>query len=265
MEKYPCVKVTRRDVENCLVEVDICDNVMTNPCSIYFLDNRNKVVIDEFVPNKIPSDVTSIKLKILPNESGKFYYSLNGIETIIYNLFSTDIKPFERDIKSGNVYLKVFYEVDEFHTLPIIGIQIIFMKKLHQKSIDRFWVKLQSEIQLFTTHVGDINTIQLNNVSDFKNMMNIPLHVGCPEFKFEGLFVRNRFFEHQIDEMNYIHAIPPMKLDMNYVVNNSRVSLFDDIRNFINLNQIQKEAYDTKLNDLVNSIFSKDEDDELPF
>ena len=265
MNKYPCVKVTRRDIENCLVEVEICDNVMTNPCSIYFLDNRNKVVIDDFVPSIIPSEVTSIKLKILPNESGKFYYSLNGIETIIYNLFRSDIKPFERDIKSGDVFLKVFYEVDEFHTLPIIGIQIIFLRKLHPKTIERFWVKLQSEIQLFTTHVGDINTIHLKDENDFRNLLNIPLHVGCPEFKLEGLFIRNRFFEHQIDEMNYIHAIPPMKLDMNNIVNNSRVSLFDDIRSSIKSNQKEKETTETKLHDLVNSIFTHDDGEDLPF
>lgn len=101
-------------------------------------------------------------------------------------------------------------------------------------------VILQSEIVLFTGTVGDVETVELRTDEDIENLFHVPLYVGCPEFKLEGLLKSKRFREEQIEEMNHIHGIAPLKLDMDYVVNNSRVALFDDIREAIKLSRKEK-------------------------
>ena len=214
---------------------------------------------------QLPAEVTTIRIQIAPMDSTKFYYALNGIETIIYNLLRNDVKPFEKDIKRGDVYLKVFYEQDGLFTLPVICIEMIFMTKLHPKSVDRFWLMLQSEIVLFTGTVGDVETVELRTDEDIGNLFHVPLYVGCPEFKLEGILKSKRFRQEQIDEMNHIHGISPLKLDMDYVVNNSRVALFDDIRETIKLSRKEKIQDVQDAHDYIITLFPQDDMDELPF
>ena len=265
MKKTSTINITQNDLDRCLAEVELCDNVMSHPCSLFFLDRRNRRILNEIKLMQLPAEVTTIKIRILPTEMSKFYYSLNGIETIIYNLLRNDVKPFEKDLKRGDVYLKVYYEQDGLFTLPVICIEMIFMTKLHPKSIDRFWLILQSEIVLFTSAVGDIENVELNSFNDIENLFHVPIYVGCPEFKRQGLLLRKKFNEEQIEEMNYIHGISPMQLDMDYVVNNSRVELFDEIREAIKKSQKEKTQDHEELQDYIITLFSKDEIDELPF
>jgi hypothetical protein len=142
---------------------------------------------------------------------------------------------------------------------------MIFMTKLHPKSIDRFWLILQSEIVLFTSAVGDIENVELRTDKDIENLFHVPLYVGCPEFKLEGLLKSKRFREEQIEEMNHIHGIAPLKLDMDYVVNNSRVTLFDDIRESIKLSRKEKIQDLDDVHDYIITLFPQDDIDELPF
>ena len=80
MEKFPCINVVKKDIERCLVVLNLADNVMNEPCSLYFLDRRNNLVVEEIVgKTKLPKFITRVKLKILPTEMGYFYYSLKGI------------------------------------------------------------------------------------------------------------------------------------------------------------------------------------------
>ena len=254
MKKTSTINITQNDLDRCLSEVQMVDNIMCHPCSLFFLDRRHRRIINEVKPVVFPHEVTTITMQILPTAMSKFYYSLNGIETIIYNLLRNDVKPFEKDIKRGDVFLKVYYDNDEMYNIPVICIEIIFMTKLHPKSIERLWLKLQSEIVMFTSTVGDI-----------ENLFHVPIYVGCPEFKRQGLLLRKKFNEEQIEEMNYIHGISPMQIDMDYVVNNSRVELFDDIREAIKKSQKEKTQDHEELQDYIITLFSKDEIDELPF
>jgi hypothetical protein len=265
MKKTSTINISQNDLDRCLAEVELVDNVMCHPCSLFFLDRRNRRIINEIEPLLFPTEITTMLLRILPTDMSKFYYSLNGIETIIYNLLRNDVKPFEKDIKRGDVYLKVYYEKDELFTVPVICIEMIFMKKLHPKSIDRLWMKLQSEIVLFTSSVGDIENVELKTLNDLENLFYVPLYVGCPEFKMEGLLRRKRFNEEQVEEMNYIHGISPLKLDMDYVVNNSRVALFDDIRDAIKRTQREKIQNQEDVHDYIITLFPQDDIDELPF
>ncbi len=265
MKKTSMINITQSDLDRCLSEVELCDNVMSHPCSLFFLDRRHRRIINDVKPVVFPHEVTTITMQILPTDMSKFYYSLNGIETIIYNLLRNDVKPFEKDIKRGDVFLKVYYDNDEMYNIPVICIDIIFMTKLHPKSIDRLWLKLQSEIVLFTSAVGDIENVELTSFNDIENLFHVPIYVGCPEFKRQGILLRKKFNEEQIEEMNYIHGISPMLLDMDYLVNNSRVELFDDIREAIKKSQKEKTQDHEELQDYIITLFSKDEIDELPF
>ena len=265
MKKTSTINITQNDLDRCLAGVQLCDNVMSHPCSLFFLDRRNRRILNEIKPMQLPAEVTTIQIQIVPTEGTKFYYSLNGIETIIYNLLRNDVKPFEKDIKRGDVYLKVYYEQDGLFTLPVICIELIFMTKLHPKSVDRFWLMLQSEIVLFTGTVGDVETVELRTDEDIENLFHVPLYVGCPEFKLEGILKSKRFCKEQIDEMNHIHGISPLKLDMDYVVNNSRVALFDDIRETIKLSHTEKTQDLEDAHDYIITLFPQDDIDELPF
>jgi len=267
MEKFPCINVVKKDIERCLVVLNLADNVMNEPCSLYFLDRRNNLVVEEIVgKTKLPKFITRVKLKILPTEMGYFYYSLNGIETIIFNLLKNDIKPFDNDIKGSDCYLKVYYEKDDFYSIPVISIELLFLKKLHHKTIDRFYSKMKSEMVLFTSQVGDVDVIDIENSDDFTNLLTVSLYVGCPEFKNEGLLQRKRFTPEQLLEMNHLHGIRPMKLDMDAVVNNRFLSLFDEIRECIDYSVVSQETESSKLNHLINSMFSDStEEEDLPF
>jgi hypothetical protein len=81
----------------------------------------------------------------------------------------------------------------------------------------------------------------------------------------EGLLKSKRFREEQIEEMNHIHGIAPLKLDMDYVVNNSRVALFDDIREAIKLSRKEKIQDVEDVHDYIITLFPQDDMDELPF
>ena len=266
MERFPCVNVIKKDIDRCLVVLDLEDNAMESPCALYFLDRRNNLVVEEiFKSTKLPKTITKVKLKVLPTEMGKFYYSFNGIETIIFNLFKNEIKPFDRDIRNSKCYLKVYYEKDEFYSIPVIKLEIIFFKKLHPKTIDRFYQKLSSEMVLFTSQVGDVDVVDVKDKDDFAKHLHIPLIAGCPEFKNEGLFLRKNFTIEQLVEMNHMHGIPPLKLDMSQVVNNRFLTLFDEIREVIDYSQLNAEPTESELNQIINTMFTSSDNDDLPF
>jgi hypothetical protein len=52
---------------------------------------------------------------------------------------------------------------------------------------------------------------------------------------------------------------------MDYVVNNSRVALFDDIRDAIKRTQREKIQNQEDVHDYIITLFPQDDIDELPF
>ena len=265
MENFPCCKVVKRDIEKCSVEIDLVDNPMESPCAMYFLDKRNQVVVKEIVDRFItPLTLTSIKLEIIPSNMSKYYYSLTGLETILFNLFKSDYKPFTEDLKKGEVYLKTYYKRDSFYTLPVLCMDIIFMRKLHSKTIDNLWKILKSDIVLFTGNVGDIEVKTILSASEFTDYLKIPLLVGQPEFKNEGLLKQKNFSEEQIVEMNYVHGLSLMGLDMYEVINNKYLSIFDEMRECISRDSSNNDL-DAETIDIIDNLFAKNREEELPF
>ena len=265
MENFPCCKVVKKDLVKCTVEIDLVDNPMQSPCAMFFLDKRNNIVVEEIVDRFIkPLTLTSIKLEIIPSNMTKFYYSLTGLETILFNLFKSDNKPFMEDLKKGEVYLKTYYKRDSFYTLPVLCMDIIFLRKLHGKTIDNLWKILKSDIVLFTGNVGDIEVKNIASDSEFTDYLKIPLLVGQPEFKNEGLLKRKNFSDEQIVEMNYVHGLSLIGLDMYEVINNKYLSIFDEIRECIASDSTNNDL-DTETKDIIDYMFAKNNDEELPF
>ena len=269
LEDFPDLKIVKRDIERGLVEIELVDNVMENPCSVFFLERRNDMIIEEILETEpLPKKLTQIKLKILPTENSKFYYCLLGIETIIFNLLNRiHNKRILDDLKKCKTYFKIYYIKDEMYNIPILCLEFYFFKKLLNETIDHLNNTLRLEIFYFTGFIGEINVIEDITETKLSRILKLPLLIGQPEFKKEGVLKTYNFSEEQIVEMNNIHGITITQLQMEYVLNNSKLSIFDNIREQIKSSNLDLDKYsEDDLHDVIDEIFGKDDNvDYLPF
>lgn len=268
MNDFSHFKINRIDAERCLVEVDLCSNseVMSCPCCCYFLDKRNTVISEEIVDaiEELPEKISLIRIPLLPTSANMAYYNYLGVETIIYNLFKTTNKKQIKNLSQGDTYLKVYFKRDSLLTLPIIMIEIIFMKSLNEKAFDELWKTLKTEVLFFTGSVGDIEHIYLDDIEDLIKVLHVPLLIGYPEFKMEGVLKTKS--ELELLELNYIHSISVQKLKMDEIINNSQLVLFEDQRICIqkDLNK-EKDEIDRAINAIFSNEKTEEEFDDLPF
>ena len=268
MNDFSHFKINRIDAERCLVEVDLCSNseVMSCPCCCYFLDKRNTVISEEIVDaiEELPEKISLIRIPLLPTPANMVYFNYLGIETIIYNLFKTTNKKQVKNLSQGDTYLKVYYKKDPLFTLPIIMIEVIFTKFLNEKAFDELWKTLKTEVLFFTGSVGDIEHIYLDDIEDLIKVLHVPLLIGYPEFKMEGVLKTKS--ELELLELNYIHSISVQKLKMDEIINNSQLVLFEDQRICIqkDLNK-EKDEIDRAINAIFSNEKTEEEFDDLPF
>ena len=266
MNNFPHCSIKRTDAERCYVEATICDEVMSCPCCCYFLDKRNTVISEEIVDaiEELPEKISLIRIPLLPTPANMVYFNYLGIETIIYNLFKTTNKKQVKNLSQGDTYLKVYYKKDPLFTLPIIMIEVIFTKFLNEKAFDELWKTLKTEVLFFTGSVGDIEHIYLDDIEDLIKVLNVPLLIGYPEFKMEGVLKTKS--ELELLELNYIHSISVQKLKMDEIINNSQLVLFEDQRICIqkDLNK-EKDEIDRAINAIFSNEKTEEEFDDLPF
>ena len=196
------------------------------------------------------------------------YYNYLGVETIIYNLFKTTNKKQIKNLSQGDTYLKVYYKKDPLFTFPIIMIEVIFMKFLNEKAYDELWKTLKTEVLFFTGSVGDIEHVYLDNIEALIKVLHVPLIIGQPEFKLEGVLLKHKFNEEDIFQLNYIHSISVQKLKMDEIINNNKLTLFEEQRESIQKDMEEKFRNDKDVVDVIDAIFGKqreDESNELPF
>jgi hypothetical protein len=271
MKNFPHCSIKRTDAERCYVEATICDEVMSCPCCCYFLDKRNTVISEEIVDaiEELPEKISLIRIPLLPTPANIGYYGYLGLETIIYNLFRTSNKKQVKNLSQGNTYLKIYYKKDPLFTLPIIMIEVIFMNFLNEKAFDELWKTLKTEVLFFTGSVGDIEHVYLGDIEDLIKVLHVPLLIGQPEFKLEGVFLKYNFSEEQILELNYVHSIGVTKLKMDEIINNNKLTLFEEQRQGIQKDIKDKTYTDEEVADLVSALFGNDEKqeeyDDLPF
>ena len=271
MNNFPHCSIKRTDAERCYVEATICDEVMSCPCCCYFLDKRNTVISEEIVDaiEELPEKISLIRIPLLPTPANIGYYGYLGLETIIYNLFRTSNKKQVKNLSQGNTYLKIYYKKDPLFTLPIIMIEVIFMNFLNERAFDELWKTLKTEVLFFTGSVGDIEHVYLGDIEDLIKVLHVPLLIGQPEFKLEGVFLKYNFSEEQILELNYVHSIGVTKLKMDEIINNNKLTLFEEQRQGIQKDIKDKTYTDEEVADLVSALFGNDEKqkeyDDLPF
>jgi hypothetical protein len=271
MNNFPHCSIKRTDAERCYVEATICDEVMSCPCCCYFLDKRNTVISEEIVDaiEELPEKISLIRIPLLPTPANMGYFGYLGVETIIYNLFRTSNKKQVKNLSQGDTYLKVYYKKDPLFTLPIIMIEVIFMNFLNERAFDELWKTLKTEVLFFTGSVGDIEHVYLGDIEDLIKVLHVPLLIGQPEFKLEGVFLKYNFSEEQILELNYVHSIGVTKLKMDEIINNNKLTLFEEQRQGIQKDIKDKTYTDEEVADLVSALFGNDEKqkeyDDLPF
>jgi hypothetical protein len=258
---------TNNDIDNCYHLVDICDDVMSCACCGYFLEKHKQIVVDELIKNLpfSPSELTRIKIPLYPLPANRYYYSFDGISTIIYNLLKTDNAKQKKSVEKHQTFLKVYYEKNNLFNLPVIQIEVLFIGRLNPKAIDEYWKTLKAEVLFFTGSVGDIDIIKIRGFKHLHELFKIPLLFGYPEFKNEGVLKENGFTPKQIREMNYLHTMQLLPMEMSKVINNNTLELFS----------IQKEAilkedmkinneYDESLDeDVINVIFGNRHDNDI--
>ena len=269
MHNFPYCSIKKNDAERCLVQVDLCKTeVMSCPCCCYFLDKRNLVITEEIVDSidELPEKISLIRIPLLPTPANMVYYNYLGVETIIYNLFKTTNKKQIKSLSQGDTYLKVYYKKDSLFLLPIIMIEIIFMKSLNEKAFDELWKTLKTEVLFFTGSVGDIEHNYLDDIEDLIKVLHVPLLIGHPEFKLEGVLLKHNFSEEDIFELNYINSISVQKLKMDEIINNNQLVLFEDQRICI-LKDLNKEndEIDMAIKAVLSNEKIVEEIDDLPF
>jgi hypothetical protein len=147
-------------------------------------------------------------------------------------------------------------------------IEIIFMKFLNEKAYDELWKTLKSEVLFFTGSVGDIEHVYLDSIEDLIKVLHVPLLIGQPEFKLEGVLLKHKFNEEDIFQLNYIHSISVQKLKMDEIINNNKLTLFEEQRESIQKEMEERYRNDKDVVEVIDAIFGKqreDESNELPF
>jgi hypothetical protein len=244
---------------------------MTCPSCCYLLDKRNTIITEEIVDTieKLPEKISLIRIPLLPTPANMVYFNYLGIETIIYNLFRTSNKKQIKNLSQGDTYLKVYYKKDELFSVPIIMIEVIFMNFLNERAFDELWKTLKTEVLFFTGSIGDIEHVYLEDIEDLIKVLHVPLLIGQPEFKLEGVLLKHKFSEEDIFQLNYIHSISVQKLKMDEIINNNKLTLFEEQRLGIQKDIKDKTYTDEEVADLVTAIFGNDEKqvecDDLPF
>jgi hypothetical protein len=252
---------TIEDVEDCLVEVDVCDDIMSCACCCYFLEKSKKESVQRVISDlkKLPKKITRLKVTIYPLPDNKPYYSFDGISTVVYNLIKTQNKKHRRELETHKAFIKVYYQKNSLFSIPIIIIELIFLGQLKPLSIDEFWKTLKAEVLFFTGSVGDIDVVDVEGSKHLAELLKIPLLFGYPEFKLEGVLKENKFTAEQIKEMNYLHSVFLVRLDMKNDINNNTLDLFSLQSVAINdesLNKTEVNIFSDE-DDVIRAIFSK--------
>lgn len=271
--------LSHKDADKCFYEVSLCDDVMHCACCGYFIEKHKQLVVDELINTlpDIPSEITRIKIPLYPLPANKYYYSFDGLSTIVYNLLKTDNAKHKKSVQNHQAFLKLYYERNSLFNIPVIQIEVLFIGILKAKSIDEYWKKLKEEVLFFTGSVGDIDIIEVRGFEHLQELFKIPLIFGYPEFKNEGVLKENGFYPKNIKEMNYLHSMTLLPLVMSKVINDNTLELFSLQKEAINNENLMRTEDDSNLesDDAITAIFGSktqytsslpdEEYDELPF
>jgi hypothetical protein len=257
------------EAKKCSEEIDRHENVMDCPCCIFFLNKRNRRIIEEKISQlpTIPDDLTIISVPIIPSKLTKSSYSLYGIETIangfLYSIYNILGKTY-----SNKVFFKVFYKRDPLYTIPVIVLEIFLLKQISNELLGMITERFKQEFSLQTGSIPSFEIVALDDFwKELKERLDIPLLLGTEIFKRERKFSNSGFSNKQIQEMNFIHGIPIYSVYLSDFEEDRGTIFLGDTRGSI---QKENDEIHQKVSEAINKIFEKEVeiepvDDEFPF
>ncbi len=241
--------------------LEICDNPLECLHCSYLLDKLNNLAVDKILIStpKLPEEVTRIKVPILPIPNNVPFYSYKGIEYLVSRIFKN--YNWIKQKKSGiyTPYLKLYFEKNSLFTLPVLQIEIIFLKLLPQKTFVNFIEILETDIPFITGSVGKIEEIEIRDTSELSEILKKPLIFGLPEFKLSGVLFEHGFTEEQIMELNYLHTHLPHLLNVDEKTNQVGLDFLRTQKTMIE-EKLQKRQSEEKncRSEFIASIFKED-------
>ena len=200
-------------------------------CSICIekLLQKNLKSISEFVIDKsLPENIKRLRIEIPSNKMNVYeYFSYSGVETILFNVLKTKERHIIQDLRNGDVVFRVYYDEDYFYTLPVMIIDVYFLKSLLPETIKEINGNLKTILLVYTLGKGDIETYSITSINSILEYFDTQLLIGHSFFNKKDYQFLNSFSVERIEEMNYFFENPLIKMNMREVLNNPLLTLFD--------------------------------------
>lgn len=216
-------EVKKWEFENGKVNMKIPDNPMQDPMSVSIISTKIKMeindIVNEFAEN-IPFDTSTLEITINPISKNVInkYYSFSGIQDILNKLLKYRNRYIEDEILNIDTYLKVYLIKLEQFTIPSIKIEIVLLKKLSDKSYDIINDFLKNELIKLIGNPGSIQTYEITHPLKLQHILNIPLLLGHPQFKQEGIYKSLGFSKCILNELNYLFTNSLIKFDYEEIM-----------------------------------------------
>jgi hypothetical protein len=254
------------EYDNDKIQLTIPENPMESVDSIFLIQNKINFEINQIVEEfskEIPLNTSIIQLVINPNDNVD-YYSFNGIQYILNRLFRYKNHFIENEILNIDSYLKIYLIKNDFFTIPSIKIEIILFKKLEEKSQEVVYDFLENELLRLIGNTGSFYTYEINHPLKLQHILKIPLLLGYPQFKKEGIYEKLGFSKYQLNELNYLFTNTIIKLDneeiMEDVFGELRLVMFSESMDREKDERIKKLLIDLSLRGDSNIDFEGDLD-----
>jgi hypothetical protein len=218
------------------IEMSLCDDLMNCPACVHSIYKIQQKIVDDIVneyDENIPLELARIKISIPPTETNVRYFSFEGIENIVKQLFQSEESSFKKEIVNTNVYLKVFFTNDILYTIPLLNIEFFIFKKIEDNSLIHFSNFLSSKLINLIGCKGIIERKKLTHSLFLRSILETPLLMGQKPFSLDGIYKSIGFSKNQLTEMNYMLGISIMKLDCGKFFSTKELQLFDDARMMI--------------------------------
>ncbi len=261
MKKYNNIKSKKYEFSENKYEVSITDTPMICPETISFLYDRNRIVINEIVSEfeeNIPNETTRLVMNINPSENNiRDYYSFNGIEKILNNLFQIGNLNILKELKKSDLFLKVHFVKNEFYTIPQIRIEVLIFQNINDECFSFFSDFLNSKLLFLIGSVGKIERLKISHPDLLRKIFEIPLLLGHPGFKNEGLL--QILSTKQILELNYLFVNTIIKLDTHKTIIENKINPFDELRDMIVIDRIEKKNTNLISDEIKNFVLNGNE------
>lgn len=198
-------------------------------CIENLLQNNLKSISDFVLDKSLPETITRVRIEIPSNRSNvNEFFSFSGVETILLNVFETKERFIIQDLRNGDVLFRVFYQKDDYYTLPILMIDVFFLKILSPETIKVISDNLKTTLLVYTRGKGFVELHSVLSVNSVLEYFDTELLIGNSFFNQTDFPLLKSLTTERIDEMNYFLENPLLKVRMSEILNNPYLSLFDE-------------------------------------